>query len=265
MDEPAAKTDAIIAFYTGRLPKLGWKATTEKPIKDDARRTQFLVFRNAQKDLLALDLTQFTDIVRVELRHQTLAEVEEGERLAKAAAEKERAAEEERNKKIKVAFPLPAKAEKIDKQEPYHFEFALPKGSGPATLTAFREHFTKQGWTEVEGTKFEKVTGEIKFKKDEMELGIRYFDIGGADYTVSASQNVVLEIASAKEAESEEPSDDKPTADAPKKAKQKGKQKGEPAIPGLPEGVELPDDVKDLLKKALDEAEGAKPAAEKKP
>jgi len=270
MDEPAAKTDAIIAFYSERLPKMGWKATTEKPIKDDARRTQFLVFRNAQKDLLSLDLTQFTDIVRVELRHQTLAEVEEGERLAKAAAEKERVAEEQRNKKIKVTVPLPAKADNLDKQEPNLFEFTLGSGSGPATLTAFREHFTKLGWTEVEGAEFEKVTGEINFKKDAAELSIRYFDIGGADFTVSASKNVVFEIASGKGAASEEPADDKPaadkpSADAPKKAKQKGKQKGEPVIPGLPPGVELPDDVKDLLKEALDQVEGAKPAPKKKP
>ena len=48
MAEAKDKTDAILAFYTERLPKMGWKATTEKPVVDG--QDQFLVFRNAQKD-----------------------------------------------------------------------------------------------------------------------------------------------------------------------------------------------------------------------
>src|SRR5262249_30747029 len=109
-DAPSDKTDATIAFYQERLPKLGWKATTEKPIKDDRTKSQFLIYRNAAKELLSLDLEQFTGIVRVKLSHLTEAEVAEEERRAKEHAEKENLAEAERNKKFTVTVPLPADA-----------------------------------------------------------------------------------------------------------------------------------------------------------
>src|SRR6185436_8009254 len=76
-DAPQDQTAAIIAFYQQRLPKQGWKATSEKPITDDIKKTQFLIFRNPQKELLALDLAQYTGIVRVRLTHQTEAELAE--------------------------------------------------------------------------------------------------------------------------------------------------------------------------------------------
>jgi hypothetical protein len=244
MDEPSAKTDAILTFYLERLPKLGWKATTEKPIADDRTKSQFLVFRNAQKDLLSLDLEQFTDIVRVTLQHQTAAEVAEEERLAKEQAEQEKVAEAKRTMKIKVAVPLPAKADQLEK-EASRLEFTLATGSGPATLEAFREHFTKEGWTEEEGAEFGKNTGELDFEKDMFWLRFSYFDIGfgGAEFTVSASPNVILEPTNAKET-----ARDKPAADA---TKSKSKKPAVPGLPELPPGVELPDDVKELLEKAL--------------
>jgi hypothetical protein len=244
MDEPSPRTDAILAFYQERLPKLGWKATTDRPIVDDRTKSQFLVFRNAHKDLLSLDMAQFTDIVRVTLRHQTEAEVAEEEFLAKAEAEKQRLADEKRNRKVKVSLPLPAKAEKVEK-DANRLEFTLANGSGPATLTAFRDHFKKQGWTEEEGTDLGENTGEIDFKKDMLALRISYFDIGfgGAEFTVSGSPNVVLETTTAKGSQS-----DKPAAESPKA---KAKKPAIPGLPDLPPGVELPDDVKELLDKAL--------------
>src|SRR6185436_1732529 len=130
-DAPADKTDAILAFYQERLPKMGWKVTTEKPIVDDRTKSQFLIYRNAAKELLSLDLTQFTGIVRVKLSHQTAAELAEEERLAKEQAEKEKLAEVERNKKFTVTVPLPAEAAKLDKLSERTFEFQLSTGSGP--------------------------------------------------------------------------------------------------------------------------------------
>ncbi len=252
MDEPTAKTDAILAFYQERLPKMGWKATTEKPIVDDRTKSQFVVYRNAQKELLSLDLDQFTDIVRVTLKHQTAAELAEEERLAKIEADKQRAAEEKRNKKLTVAIPLPAKAKDLEHKEPNLIEFNLPTGSGQATLEAFREQFKKEGWTQKEAD-FEKIRGDLRFEKDQYTLDFSYFDIGDVDIRISASNNVILEPAEGKLAASDKPGDkpvgDKPVADAPKKGKKKA-----PSIPGLPPGVEIPAEVGDLIKKALEEA-----------
>ena len=147
----ADKSDAIIAFYKERLTKMGWKATTDKPIVDDQKNTKFLIFRNTAKELLSLDLDVYEDKVEVKLFHQTAAELAEEERLAKEHAEKEKLAEAERNKKFTVRVPLPAEAENLDKVSERTIEFELATGSGPKALAALRDHYVKEGWTEEEG------------------------------------------------------------------------------------------------------------------
>ena len=252
-DAPQDQTEAILAFYQERLPKAGWQPTTEKPVVDDRTKTQFIIYRNPKKDLLSLDLTQFTNIVRVSLKHQTEAEVAEETRLAKEHAERARLAEAKRNKKFNIAVPLPAKTKGVEKLSEHLFEFTLASGSGPAALTSFRDHFLKAEWTEEKGTEMNKNNGNLKLKKDALELSFSYFDTGftDAEIRVSASSNVLLEPQAVATAE---------------KPPQEAKQPRPPAIPGLPAlppGVELPDDVKDLLKKALQESESKKPAPAK--
>lgn len=254
-DLPNDQTDAIIAFYQERLPKQGWKATTEKPISDDRTKKQFIIYRNAAKDLLSLDLTQFSDIVRVELRQQSAAEVAEEEKRFKEKAELAKAEAARKNRKVELAVPLPPGAEKLEKKGANEFEFSLPTGSGAKTITAFRDHFAKTGWTEEKGTDLDETTGHLRMTKDDVTITLSYFDLGlsDVDIKVSGPKNVVFDPQASKE---------KPPAVA------KPAKKAKPAIPGLPdlpEGVELPDDVNELLKKALKEAEGSKPPAVKKP
>jgi hypothetical protein len=243
-DSPPDQADAIFAFYQERMPKLGWQATTERPVRDDRKKTQFLVFRNPQKDLLSLDLQHLEGIVRVRLQHQTEAEFAEVERLATEQAERARLAEEKRNMKIKVAVPLPAKAGNLEKSEANLFEFTLATGGGPAALQAFRTHFRKEGWTEEKGAEFGKNAGDLDFQKGESRLSFSYFDIGLGDVEirVSASKNIVLEPVT---------SGDKPPAEAPAA---KAKAPAVPGLPALPPGVEIPADVEALLKKALEDA-----------
>jgi hypothetical protein len=261
-DSPQDQTDAILAFYQERLPKLGWKATTEKPIVDDRDKSRFVVYRNARKEMLSLDLTQFTGIVRVELSHQTAAEVAEADRLAKAQAELAKQKLAKQNMKVNVAVPLPAKAENLEQDEENLFEFTLATGSGPATLETFRKHFRKQGWTEEKGAEFDENTGNLEFKKDEASLRLSYFDTGvtEAEIRVSASKNVILEPAISKD----KPAGDEPAEEAPKPAK-KPKKPSLPGLPELPPGVELPDEVKELLKKALEEPGDKESPAAKTP
>lgn len=247
-DEPTEKTDTILEFYQERLPKLGWKATTERPVVDDRKKTQFVVYRNAKKELLSLDLQQFTGIVRVSLKHQTETELAEEERRFKAQVEREKQELARKSKKIKVAVPLPAKAGNVEQQQENILEFTLATGGGPAALTALRDHFRKEGWKEEEGTELDENTGRLELSKSEAQLSFSYFDTGltDAEIRLTSTANVVLEPTRSK---------DKPPADSAT-AKPKGKAKTKPAVPGLPDlppGVELPDDVRDLLKDALKE------------
>lgn len=258
----ADQTDGIIAFYQERLTKMGWKATTDKPIVDDQKNTKFLIFRNAAKELLSLDLDVYENKVEVELFHQTAAELAEEERLAKDHAEKEKLAEAERNKKFTVKVLLPAEAQNLDKVSERTIEFELATGSGPKALAALRDHYLKEGWTEKEGTEFDKNTGDMEMTKGDLALDLSYFDTGITDASirVSGSFKVVLETVAAKDAAGGK--------SASNTAKSKpGKKPAASAIPGLPDlppGVEVPDEVKALLEKALQEA-GQKPAPGRKP
>lgn len=254
-DSPQDQTDAILAFYQERLPKLGWKATTEKPIVDDRTKSQFLVYRNANKDLLSLDLARYSGIVRVTLKHQNEQELAEEERLVKQKAEEARLAEAKRNLKVNVAVPLPAKAANLDKSEANLFEFTLASGGGPAALEAFRQHFKKEGWTEEQGATFDKNAGDLGFTKSEARLNFSYIDVGLGDVEirVSGSKNVVLQPVASK---------DKPPAEAPMA---KAKTPAIPGLPALPPGVELPADVEAILKKALEDAGKGAPPAKKAP
>lgn len=259
-DAPKETTDAIVAFYQQQMPKLGWKATTDHAIRDDNKKTQFLIFRNAAKELLSLDMAELSDIVRVELSHQTAEELAEAERLAKIAAEKEKMEEEKRNKKFKVVVPVPANAKDLDKVSERTIEFQLASGSGPAAIKALRDHYVKDGWKEKEGAELGKNSGEIAVTKvqeeGELELEFSYFDTGitDADIRVSGSFKVVLETATSKE----KVASDKPAAKKPGTAKPKAKKPAISGLPDLPPGVELPDDVKAELEKALKEL-GGKP------
>ncbi len=255
-DAPKDQTDAIIAFYQQKLPKLGWKPTTEKPIVDDRDKSQFVIYRNEQKELLQLDLDKFTDIVRVSLKHQTAVELAEEERLAKAHAEKAKAEEAARNVKVKVEIPLPANAGEIEKLKDNVFEVKVPTGTCSAILEGIRKHFVKAGWTEEKGTKLEEQIGSMDFKKGLAQLSFSYFDVGfgEAEIKVSGSSNVVLSTATSKE---------KVTAEQPKSKKTKKPATAVPGLPDLPPGVDLPPEVEALVKKALQDAK-KKPAVPKK-
>lgn len=66
--------DNAVAYYKKALGELGWKPTTEKPIKE--RFKQFLIFRNEAKDVIDLEIKVVNGKPRLMLRHQTAAELE---------------------------------------------------------------------------------------------------------------------------------------------------------------------------------------------
>ncbi len=83
--------DAVAKFYQQRLAKQGWKSTTGDLVtaKDDFQRpTGVLIFRNAAKDLMTLNLERINDKTHGRMSHLTAAEVVAVEQREKAAAEK---------------------------------------------------------------------------------------------------------------------------------------------------------------------------------
>jgi hypothetical protein len=240
---PPTQLEATWAYYHQRLPQQGWKATTEKPIADDNSRKQFMVFRNPAKDMLSLDLLLYEKSVEVSLKHQSAAEVAEEDRRAKEAAALAKAKYEAENKPVTVVVPLPANAGKLNKLAVNIFEFPMATGSGAATLRAMREHFIKEGWTEEKGRELDKTSGTLSFTKGFAQLSLSYFDIGfgNVDIKIAGSKNVVLESVVSK---------DSTVASTPQAPAKKPNAPAIPGIPELPPGVELPDDVKELLKKA---------------
>lgn len=215
-----AQTAAILTFYQERLPQQGWRATTERPIVDENRRTQFLVFRNSRHDLLALDLSAYTGKVEVRLRHKSAAQVAAEEEQAKAEAEVARQKLAEKNKKIQVSVPLPPGAQGLEKKNAREWEFSLPIGSGPATLEMYREHFRQAGWTETKGRDFSKTSGSLQFEKEGDEMRVGYFDSGirVAYIMLDGSERIALALASGiREPSGEATTAPPPVPDAPTK------------------------------------------------
>ena len=64
-DWPGEDAQPVVAFYQKALAARDWKATTERPVVDDKEKTQFLIFRNPQGDMISLDMERYTGIVRV--------------------------------------------------------------------------------------------------------------------------------------------------------------------------------------------------------
>jgi hypothetical protein len=240
-DAPLEETSDIVKFYQQRLPKQGWKATTERPVVDDQKKSRFLIFRNAREELLSLNMQDFKEIVRVSLVHQTAIELAAEEKRAKELAEKAKAELARRNQKIDLNVPLPPAAKEVKKLSENAFEFNVATGSGPATLTALRDHFAKGGWKAGDDEELGENIGSIDLEKEGVRLRLSYFDTGltDAEIKVAGDKNLVLAPIASKE---------KPPATSGPKAKPPTN------VPGLPPGVELPDDVRDLIEKALKEA-----------
>jgi hypothetical protein len=192
-DSAESKED-IVKFYRTTLEKSGWKATTDNLLKLDFR--EYMIFRNAAKDLRELQVHTFEGKTRVMLKHQTATEVAAEEERAKAAIAAKNA---EKNKpKPKLAVTLPAGAKEVDEQKT-RIEFQLATGKAKAAVDALRKQFAKEGWKEEEGATAEEQAGTMTLKKGEFSLTILYVDPGfiPAEITLS-SFGVELERAAEK-------------------------------------------------------------------
>lgn len=93
-------------YYQQALAKRGWKSTTDELVisKDDFDRpAALMVFRNAAKEMITLDIQPAGEQREVSLVHLTEAEMRAQESRQKAAAEKEIAAQQVRQKESDLA------------------------------------------------------------------------------------------------------------------------------------------------------------------
>ncbi len=86
-----AKPAEVVEFYQKTLGKTGWEATTTSLIKIDFK--EIMIFRNAPKDMITMEINDVDGKTRVLVRHITAAEVAEQERRFKEEQAKKKKAE----------------------------------------------------------------------------------------------------------------------------------------------------------------------------
>jgi hypothetical protein len=185
--------DDVVAFYKQALTPAGWQATTENRITD--RTTSFLIFRNAAKDMLTLNMRDLGDNkTRFDLSHQTAAEVEEVDRRVKLAIEeKKRKAEEEANRpRPKQAIVLPQGARDVEATG-QEIEFQVESGKAQAALDALLKDLQTSGW-QADKPLGQKEAGVITLKKDDLEITLQYVDPGFIPGQITISSRGRLEL-----------------------------------------------------------------------
>jgi hypothetical protein len=88
-----ATIDDVVRFYRTTLARAAWNATTDQPFHSDFKK--IMIFRNPQKDLLTLEMTEVDGKNRVFVKHQSAEEIAELDRLIKPKAEAKKAKEAE--------------------------------------------------------------------------------------------------------------------------------------------------------------------------
>jgi len=192
--------DDVAAYYQATLAPIGWKSTTEKPVKDGVE--SFMIFRNPEKELLNLNMWDLRQEkrVRVTLNHQSAAEVEELDRQVKLAIEERKRKEEaERNKpKPKAAVSLPTGAQDVQASKE-EIEFHLATGTSKAAVETIVKQLAADGW-KSEDPVGDKTAGQLSLQKDGHSIKILYVDPGfiPAQITISG-WGVELERAAEKQ------------------------------------------------------------------
>lgn len=173
--ETKAAESEMVDFYRQTLAKAGWEATTENPVKSGFQSV--LIFRNPQKDLLTLELqsVKATGKSRVNLKHQTAAEVAEIDQRIKAKVERRVM---EKNKPLpKLNLPLPADARDVTSTKDL-IEFKVPPQRAKAIADAWRAQFVKDGW-DLKSSRLEEMEGLLILTKEGLNqtLTLIYTDL----------------------------------------------------------------------------------------
>lgn len=171
IDTPAT-ADQVVNYYRDRLAPAGWKATTDRPVVD--RFQSFLIFRNPAGELLELTLVEVDELRRVNLRHQSAAEVEAESLKAKALAEAAKMKKDAPNPKVTIKLPVGAK---VGEQTARSIEFTVAANSARARVISLGKTLAAAGWKESISS-LDPMAGALGFTKDQGSISIDYVDIG---------------------------------------------------------------------------------------
>ena len=180
----------VTGFYRQSLRNHGWKATTDELIKIGFR--YFVIFRNAQKDLLELRLSTFEDKTRGLVQFSTAAEVAVREKKAEAELERKNAEANKPKPKLSVRLPLTAMHVQA---EPNEIEFTVRAGIAKATAEDLQKQLHTAGW-KTEDAMLEGMFGTVSLRNGRQSVSLTYVDSGvlPAEVTIS-SIDVALEVA----------------------------------------------------------------------
>ncbi len=192
----AADEPTVHKFYNAGLEKDGWKPTLEKPLKIGFKGT--VIYRNPAKDMLTLEMSEFEGKLRVELIHQSAAEVEAVEARIQAELEaKKKAAKMQRPKPGTLKVSLPKEAENIER-EAAEIKFTIAGGKAKLFAESLRKQLKADGWKE-KTSMLDAMFGLVMLEQGKQQLQIMYVDTGimPAEVTLSGD-GVELEAGSAK-------------------------------------------------------------------
>lgn len=167
-----ATAEQVVDYYRDRLAPTGWKATTDRPVVD--RFQSFLIFRNPVGELLELTLVEVDDLRRVNLRHQSAAEVEAESSKAKALAEAAKMKKDAPNPRVTIQLPVGAK---VGEQTARSIEFTVAANSARAQVISLGKTLAAAGWKESLSS-LDPMAGALGFTKDRGSISIDYVDIG---------------------------------------------------------------------------------------
>jgi hypothetical protein len=139
------KTPQEVAdYYREQLTPVGWKTTTDKPVK--IKWKEYTIFRNAGQEMITIATHEFEGRTRVNLDHQNATEVAIDELKGKIAAGEKAKYRDVKWLPVTVAIPAGLKAEKL---EDWAVKIPTPGKDAFAVAEAIEKALTAEGWTYV--------------------------------------------------------------------------------------------------------------------
>jgi hypothetical protein len=197
MQFDSRKSEAeLVRFFIDALGAVGWKPTTQTPVKIDFRN--HLIFRNPSQEMIEIQFYEVDGKTRGDVKYQTAAQAAaEAQKVAAVVAEaqRKRDAEIERKKNPpKVPIAAPAEA-RVAEQAAKSIEFSIPTGMARAAVARWIRDRQADGWT-AEATFDTKEAGDFKLTKGPIELNVLFVDPGfiPGEITISVAGDYQLDL-----------------------------------------------------------------------
>ncbi len=179
----AKRRPEVFRLIRERLQSLGWKATTDEPIKIGFR--EHLIFRNSLSDMIQVEAHDVDGKTRASIQFKTAQEVKSMNEKLQAEADRKKAEMARQADAPPIEIPRPSGSE-IKSTTDTKIEFVLPTGKAPGAIRTWTAQLKRQGW-DVTINASERVAGDLTLKKDGMELSVTYVDPGFIPASISVS------------------------------------------------------------------------------